>query len=158
MSSERSERGGSGLSDQCVGLSSYVSRYETQSLSAWPRQREGKAQLTTWLRSGFGRHNTFASGGSDQTVSIWDHTAKKRMKQYTGFSNEVSSLAFSPDGKYLAIGQSYEHDNGVEGDEMKKRVALQIKTTVMEDCRVSALPPLFNSIWRSIWLINSQMR
>ncbi|KAJ9111131.1 hypothetical protein QFC19_001330 [Naganishia cerealis] len=80
-------------------------------------------------------HNTFASGGSDGTVSIWDHNAKKRMKQYPHFPTEVSCLAFSPDGEKLAIGVSYEHDNGVsQADEMSK-TALLIKTTVMDDCR-----------------------
>jgi cell cycle arrest protein BUB3 len=84
-------------------------------------------------------HNTFASGGSDKTVSIWDHVAKKRMKQYTGFVNEISCLAFSPDGKYLAIGSSYEHDNGVPQVEERTRIGVQIKTTVMDDCRVGSI-------------------
>lgn len=59
------------------------------------------------------------------------------MKQYTGFVNEVSSLAFSPDGNYLAIGSSYEHDNGVPDVQERTRIGVQIKTTVMTDCKVS---------------------
>ncbi|KAJ9093436.1 hypothetical protein QFC21_006467 [Naganishia friedmannii] len=80
-------------------------------------------------------HNTFASGGSDGTVSIWDHNAKKRMKQYPHFPTEVSALSFSPDGGKLAIGVSYEHDNGVAKAEEMGKTALLIKTTVMDDCR-----------------------
>lgn len=90
----------------------------------------------------FDSHNTFASGGSDGTVSIWDHNAKKRMKQYPHFPTEVSCLSFSPDGEKLAIGVSYEHDNGVAKAEDMGKTALLIKTTVMDDCRVSAF---FNS-------------
>lgn len=82
-------------------------------------------------------HNTFASGGSDGTVSIWDHNAKKRMKQYPAFPTEVSCLAFSPDGEKLAIGASYEHDNGIAQPDQMGKTALLIKTTVMDDCRVS---------------------
>ncbi|EIW71496.1 hypothetical protein TREMEDRAFT_22615, partial [Tremella mesenterica DSM 1558] len=51
--------------------------------------------------------NTFASGGSDCHVSIWDHTAKKRMKLYSKYPTAISALAFSPDGRKLAIGASY---------------------------------------------------
>ncbi|KAG5927667.1 hypothetical protein E4U42_001949 [Claviceps africana] len=49
-------------------------------------------------------HGTFASGGGDGTVALWDAEAKRRLKQYQKFPNSVASLAFSSDGKYLAIG------------------------------------------------------
>jgi hypothetical protein len=60
------------------------------------------------------------------------------MKQYPHFPTEVSALSFSPDGEKLAIGVSYEHDNGVAKAEEMGRTALLIKTTVMDDCRVSS--------------------
>jgi cell cycle arrest protein BUB3 len=81
-------------------------------------------------------HNTFATGGSDGHISIWDHTAKKRMKAYPKYPTSVSALTFSPDGKKLAIGCSYEHDNAVTGAEEKGRVLVLIKETVMDDCKV----------------------
>ncbi|KAG5951232.1 hypothetical protein E4U53_003513 [Claviceps sorghi] len=49
-------------------------------------------------------HGTFASGGGDGTVALWDAEAKRRLKQYQKFPNSVASLAFSSDGRYLAIG------------------------------------------------------
>lgn len=82
------------------------------------------------------RHNTFASGGSDGFISIWDHQTKKRMKLYPKFPTAISALSFSPDGTKLAIGASYEHDNAVQGEDQGK-VLLFIKDTVMDDCRVS---------------------
>lgn len=59
------------------------------------------------------------------------------MKQYPAFPTEVSCLAFSPDGEKLAIGASYEHDNGIAQPDQMGKTALLIKTTVMDDCRVS---------------------
>ncbi|POR31450.1 Mitotic checkpoint protein BUB3.2 [Tolypocladium paradoxum] len=49
-------------------------------------------------------HGTFASGGGDGTVALWDAVAKRRLKQYQKFPNNVAALSFSNDGKYLAIG------------------------------------------------------
>lgn len=49
-------------------------------------------------------HGTFASGGGDGVISIWDLKAKKRVKQYASINSEIQVLAFSPDGKVLAIG------------------------------------------------------
>ncbi|KAL7932741.1 WD40 repeat-like protein [Trichoderma chlorosporum] len=49
-------------------------------------------------------HGTFASGGGDGTVALWDAEAKRRLKQYQKFPNNVAALAFSNDGKYLAVG------------------------------------------------------
>jgi cell cycle arrest protein BUB3 len=49
-------------------------------------------------------HGTFASGGGDGTVALWDANAKRRLKQYQRFPNSVAALSFSADGKYLAIG------------------------------------------------------
>ena len=50
------------------------------------------------------RYKTFASGGGDGVISVWDLKAKKRVKQYPSVGSEVQILAFSPDSKFLAIG------------------------------------------------------
>ncbi|KAJ7632118.1 WD40-repeat-containing domain protein [Roridomyces roridus] len=60
-------------------------------------------------------YNTFASAGSDATVSIWDHVVKKRLRQYPKFGNPVGALAFNCDGTRLAVGVGYNWDLGEKG-------------------------------------------
>ncbi|KAI8819489.1 WD40-repeat-containing domain protein [Fimicolochytrium jonesii] len=57
-------------------------------------------------------HGTFASGGSDGVVYIWDHLNKKRMRQYPRYPTGISSLAFNCDGSMLAVASSYSFDEG----------------------------------------------
>lgn len=57
---------------------------------------------------------TFASGGGDGTVALWDAEAKRRMKQYQNFGNNVASAAFSQNGKYLAVGVCPGFETGQE--------------------------------------------
>ena len=45
-------------------------------------------------------YNTFATGGSDGYVNIWDGFNKKRLCQFHKYSNSIASLSFSHDGKY----------------------------------------------------------
>jgi len=55
------------------------------------------------------KYNTFATGGSDGHVSIWDWKNKKRIIQFHKYPTSISSLSFSPDGSNLAIACSYLH-------------------------------------------------
>ena len=59
--------------------------------------------------------NTFASAGSDATVSIWDHKVKKRLRQYPKFPGGVAAIAFNCDGSRIAVGVSSTWDEGEEG-------------------------------------------
>ena len=59
--------------------------------------------------------NTFASAGSDATVSIWDHKVKKRLRQYPKFPGGVAAVAFNCDGSRIAVGVSSTWDEGEEG-------------------------------------------
>lgn len=52
-------------------------------------------------------YNTFATGGSDGFVSIWDGFNKKRLCQFHHYDSSIAALAFSNDGSTLAIGCSY---------------------------------------------------
>jgi WD40 repeat protein len=52
------------------------------------------------------RFGTFATGGGDGIVSIWDSAAKKRLRQLPKYPGSITSLAFNSDGSKLAIGCS----------------------------------------------------
>ncbi|KAG8926433.1 hypothetical protein FRC01_008869 [Tulasnella sp. 417] len=93
--------------------------------------------LDSWVRA----FNTFASAGSDGTVSLWDHTAKKRLKQYQKYSSAVTAIAFTnTTGDKLAIGVSYAWDEGEDG--LKREVSanggrvIQVRVrTVGDECK-----------------------
>ena len=55
-------------------------------------------------------HNTFATGGSDGFVNIWDGYNKKRLCQFHRFPTSIASLSFSADGTVLAIASSYMYE------------------------------------------------
>lgn len=59
-------------------------------------------------------YGTFASGGADGIVNVWDQHAKKRVCQYAPFESSISALAFSPDGERLAVASSYTYERGAD--------------------------------------------
>lgn len=59
-------------------------------------------------------YNTFATGGSDGYVYIWDSFNKKRLCQFHQYPTHISSLAFSPDGNTLAIAASYIYESDMK--------------------------------------------
>ena len=83
------------------------------------------------------RYNTFASAGSDGTVSIWDHKSKKRLRQYSKYPAPVPSIAFNCDGSRLAVGVSYTGEEGEEGAKTAPRPAVMVKS-VGEEVKVRA--------------------
>jgi len=56
-------------------------------------------------------YNTFATGGSDGLVNIWDGQNKKRLCQFHKYHTSISSLSFSNDGSTLAIACSYMYED-----------------------------------------------
>ncbi|KAF2645672.1 WD40 repeat-like protein [Massarina eburnea CBS 473.64] len=58
-------------------------------------------------------HGTFASGGGDGIVALWDGVAKRRIRQYQRFPASVQTIAFSGDGKYVAVGVSPGFEDAV---------------------------------------------
>lgn len=59
-------------------------------------------------------HGTFASGGGDGVVALWDGINKRRIRQYQRYPASVASISFSPDGKYVAVGVSPGFEDGHE--------------------------------------------
>ncbi|KAL8734254.1 MAG: hypothetical protein Q9181_003266 [Wetmoreana brouardii] len=60
-------------------------------------------------------HGTFASGGGDGFVALWDGVAKRRIRQYQRYASSVSALGFSGDGRFLAVAVSPGFEDGREG-------------------------------------------
>ncbi|KAM9773034.1 mitotic checkpoint protein BUB3 [Syngnathus typhle] len=57
-------------------------------------------------------HNTFATGGSDGFVNIWDPFNKKRLCQFHRYPTSIASLSFNSDGSLIAIASSYMYEMG----------------------------------------------
>ncbi|KAH9891477.1 WD40-repeat-containing domain protein [Xylariomycetidae sp. FL2044] len=72
-------------------------------------------------------YGTFASGGGDATVALWDAEAKRRMKVYQKFPDSVAALAFSADGKNLAIGVCPGFETGMEDYSGEGRTKILIR-------------------------------
>lgn len=71
-------------------------------------------------------YGTFASGGGDGVVALWDAAAKRRLKQFHRQPTGIAALSFSSDGKYLAIGCSSGFEDGQEGD--SDNISIVIRT------------------------------
>uniref|UniRef100_K3WCF8 Anaphase-promoting complex subunit 4 WD40 domain-containing protein n=1 Tax=Globisporangium ultimum (strain ATCC 200006 / CBS 805.95 / DAOM BR144) TaxID=431595 RepID=K3WCF8_GLOUD len=55
---------------------------------------------------------TFATGGCDGAVNLWDGDNKKRITHLRKFPTSISALDFNHDGSVLAIASSYTYEEG----------------------------------------------
>ncbi|CAI7570114.1 unnamed protein product [Penicillium bialowiezense] len=55
---------------------------------------------------------TFASGGGDGVVALWDGISKRRIRQYQKYQTSVSAVAFSASGQHLAVAVSPGFEDG----------------------------------------------
>jgi len=66
----------------------------------------------------FRSHRTFASGGGDAIISVWDPLAKKRLRQLPKYVSSIMCMAFSCDGEKLAVGCGWmEEEQQIPGDD-----------------------------------------
>ncbi|KAK3822950.1 MAG: mitotic checkpoint protein BUB3-like protein [Benniella sp.] len=83
-------------------------------------------------------YGTFASGGADGVVTLWDGFNKKRLRQYNPYPTSVASLSWSCDGKTLAIASSYTFEEG-EKDHPQDQVFL--RSISDQEAKPKTLPP-----------------
>ncbi len=50
---------------------------------------------------------SFASGGTDGIVSIWDVSSGETTDQFTDHDNAITALAYGPDGDVVASGDTF---------------------------------------------------
>jgi cell cycle arrest protein BUB3 len=57
-------------------------------------------------------YGSFASGGGDGTVNVWDGMARKRIYQYPCAATSIASIDFSPKDELMAVAVSYTFEEG----------------------------------------------
>lgn len=72
-------------------------------------------------------HGTFATGGGDGTVALWDAAAKRRLRLYPKVAQSVAAVAFSVDGKYMAVGICPGFEAGQEDYSGKGRTSVMVR-------------------------------
>eukprot|EP00939_MAST-03C_sp_MAST-3C-sp1_P000259 g259.t1 len=70
------------------------------------------------------KYGTFASGGCDGGVCIWDGANKKRLCQLAKHPVGIAALAFNRDGTILAAASSYTFEEGEKGESIGDNVYL----------------------------------
>jgi cell cycle arrest protein BUB3 len=70
-------------------------------------------------------HGTFATAGSDRTISLWDGESRKKLSNFHKYPNEIASMSFDCSGKRLAIACSYTFDQGERADAPKDTVLVR---------------------------------
>lgn len=58
------------------------------------------------------KYGTFATGGCDGIVNVWDGANKKRICLYPSYSTSIAALNFNSSGDKLAIAASYTWEEG----------------------------------------------
>jgi cell cycle arrest protein BUB3 len=77
------------------------------------RKTDGKIQTLYPVNAlAFHPTGTFATGGCDGMINVWDGENKKRICQYPQYPTSIASMDFNPAGDLLAIASSYTFEEG----------------------------------------------
>ncbi|KAK6159213.1 hypothetical protein DH2020_006527 [Rehmannia glutinosa] len=97
-------------------------KYQTRCVRCYPNGTgyalssvEGRVAMEFFDLSEAGQsknYGTFATGGCDGYVNVWDGNNKKRLYQYAKYPTSVAALSFSRDGRLLAVASSYTYEEG----------------------------------------------
>ncbi|KAJ3041908.1 mitotic spindle checkpoint protein Bub3 [Rhizophlyctis rosea] len=82
-------------------------------------------------------HGTFASGGGDGVVNMWDGFNKKRLRAFPKYETSIASLSFNSDGNLLAVAASYTFE---EGEKDHPPDSIFIKPMVEADTKPKVMP------------------
>jgi cell cycle arrest protein BUB3 len=68
---------------------------------------------------------TFATGGCDGTVVLWDAEQKKKITALPAFPTSVAAMAFHPEGTELAVASSYTFEEGEREQVVKDEIYIR---------------------------------
>jgi cell cycle arrest protein BUB3 len=80
---------------------------------------------------------SFATGGCDGTVVLWDGLHKKKLTCLPRMATSIAALAFTPNGKQLAIAASYTFE---EGEKDHPRDDIFVRTILDSEVQPKATP------------------
>lgn len=83
-------------------------------------------------------HGTFASGGGDGIVALWDGIAKRRIKQYQRYPASIAALAFSSDGRSLAVASCPGFEDGKEDVLAEGQTKIFLRTLAENEAKVKS--------------------
>jgi len=81
-------------------------------------------------------YGTFATGGSDGQINIWDGANQKRIFQYPHYPTSIAYLDFNRNGNLLAIASSYTFE---EGEKDHPPDAIFIRTVNDSEVKLKAI-------------------
>jgi len=84
------------------------------------------------------KYRTFATGGGDGVVNIWDGDHKKRICQFPPYNTSIADVDFNADGSLVAIASSYTWE---QGDKERPADQIWIRRVKESECKPKVKVP-----------------